>query len=345
MEEIEQKAGAQEHVPTVSELLIRAREGLGLSQKEVADHLYLTISFIVYIDEGSFEKIPKPAFIRGYLRSYAKMVELNGDEIIAMYEKVLKETQASVEFKDVTLETVGSVNFTGPVLQAGLIGLVGILVVIGLVWWIAATGDDTERPVVVSQPGLVPEGFESLENEQAGFDFIIQDQRVNEPVFEGIEEGIEEATEGKVPPESETSEVEEGLMQESDTGDGQENISGAVVEPGEDLARGFITKEVSLVRNLDGDTNYITLDAGGIDEIEITFANDCWLEIEDGNGDSIYGDLNRNGDVLMVFGIAPFDLLFGRATEVSLTFNGHDIDIGKYTRTDETAKVRLANNP
>lgn len=332
MEEIEQKSAAQEHVLTVSELLIRAREGLGLSQKDVADHLYLTISFIVYIDEGAFEKIPKPAFIRGYLRSYAKVVELNGDEIIAMYEKVLKEAQASIEFKDVTEETVGSVNFTGPVLQAGLIGLVGILVVIGLVWWIASASD--EKPVVVSQPGLVPEGFESLENEQAAFDFIIQDQRGYEPRIGEI-----------VPPEIATSEVEEGLMQESDTGDGQENIFGAVVEPGENLARGFITKEVSLVRNRDGDTNYITLDAGGIDEIEITFANECWLEIEDGNGDSIYGDLNRNGDVLLVFGIAPFDLLFGRATEVSLTFNGHEIDIGKYTRIDETAKVRLANNP
>ena len=150
MEEIEQSTGTQEHVPTVSELLIRAREGLGLSQKEVADHLYLTTSFIVYIDEGAFEKIPKPAFIRGYLRSYAKVVELNDDEIIAMFEKVLKAAQASVEFKDVTEETVGSVNFTGPVLQAGLIGLAGILIVIGLVWWIASSGDDAETPVVVS---------------------------------------------------------------------------------------------------------------------------------------------------------------------------------------------------
>jgi cytoskeleton protein RodZ len=350
MEEIEQNPDAQEHGPTVSEMLTRARESLGLSQKEVADHLYLTHSFIVYIDEGAFEKIPKPAFIKGYLRSYAKVVELNGDEIIARYESVLKAAQTSVEFKNVTEETVGSVNFTGPVLQAGLIGLVAVIVVIALVWWIASSGDgsvsdNAETPVVVSQQQTVPDAYEyTLENEQAAFDFIIQDQVAGEAEVEEVEKGIGNI----VPPDIAARGVEDGLLEESDTGDGLENISGAVdeaTEPDEELSSGFLTKEVSLVRIRDGDTNYITLDAGGIDEIEITFSNDCWLEIEDGNGDSIYGDLNRSGDVLRVFGIAPFDLLFGRATDVSLTFNGHEIDIGRYTRADETAKVRLANSP
>jgi cytoskeleton protein RodZ len=344
-------------------MLRGAREKLGLSQKDVADHLYLTTSFIVYIDEGAFEKIPKPAFIRGYLRSYAKVVELNGDEIIAKFDNVLKAAQESVEFKDVTEETVGSVNFTGPVLQAGLIGLAGILIVIGLVWWIASSGDDAETPVVVSQRQTVPEvPAITLENERAAFDFIIQDQVVGQMADEpkGVENIVipEEVLPEKVlpevvppeivPPEIEASEVEDGLMEESDTGGGLENISGAddeLAEQEEGLQSGFLTKEVSVVRNRDGDTNYITLDAGGIDEIEVTFSNECWLEIEDGNGDSIYGDLNRPGDVLRVFGIAPFDLLFGRATDVSLTFNGHEIDIGRYTRADETAKVRLANSP
>jgi ribosome-binding protein aMBF1 (putative translation factor) len=39
MEEIEQNPEAQEKLPNVSEMLRMARERLGLSQKEVADHL------------------------------------------------------------------------------------------------------------------------------------------------------------------------------------------------------------------------------------------------------------------------------------------------------------------
>jgi cytoskeleton protein RodZ len=364
-------------------MLRMARERLGLSQKEVADHLYLTTNFIAYIDEGSFEKIPKPAFIKGYVRSYAKVVELDGDELIAMYEEVLKAAEASVEFKDVTEETVGSVKLTGPVLQAGLIGLGAVAIVVGLVWWIASDGDDTDTPVVVTQQRPEPEETQySLENERAGFDFIIQDEMGGDPEVRGAdeidgfdgnvdqaEEGIEETdssenatevdedTEASIESDTEsvteavieTAEVEDGLADESDAGDGlEETTSGAaeeVVEPDDEQSPGFLTREVSLVRNRTGNINYITLDAGGIDEIEVMFSNECWLEIEDGNGDTIYGDLNRVGDVLQVFGIAPFDLLFGRATEVSLSFNGHEIDIGRYTQPDETAKVRLANTP
>ena len=72
-------------VKTPSELLVEARQRLGLSQKEVADELYLTTSFIEYIDVGEFASIPKPAFIKGYLRAYARVVELSGDEIVALY--------------------------------------------------------------------------------------------------------------------------------------------------------------------------------------------------------------------------------------------------------------------
>ena len=46
-------------VKNPSELLVEARQRLGLSQKEVADELYLTTSFIEYIDVGEFASIPK----------------------------------------------------------------------------------------------------------------------------------------------------------------------------------------------------------------------------------------------------------------------------------------------
>ena len=48
---------------TVSGLLFSAREELGLSQKDVADMLFLQVTFIQRIDEGLFQKLPKRAYI------------------------------------------------------------------------------------------------------------------------------------------------------------------------------------------------------------------------------------------------------------------------------------------
>ena len=55
-----------EDVPTgetVSSLLFSARKELGLSQKDVADMLFLQVTFIQRIDEGSFQKLPKRAYL------------------------------------------------------------------------------------------------------------------------------------------------------------------------------------------------------------------------------------------------------------------------------------------
>ncbi|MDA0273481.1 MAG: helix-turn-helix transcriptional regulator, partial [Proteobacteria bacterium] len=152
-----------------SKLLTEARERLGLSQKEVADKLYLTTSYIKFIDAGEFTSIPKPAFIRGYLRTYARVVELSGDEIVALYEAELQAAEPTPEIRGVTEENVSISSITGPVLQTGLIGLGGLALVIVVIWWIVSDPEE-EAPRSVLQPGI----SQSAEPDalEVGFDFV-----------------------------------------------------------------------------------------------------------------------------------------------------------------------------
>ena len=121
-------------VKGAAKLLAEARERLGLSQQEVADELYLTTSFIKYIDAGEFTSIPKSAFIKGYLRAYARVVELSGDQIVALYQAMLQVEEPTPEIKGFTQEDVGTASITGPVLQNGLIGLAGFALVVVVIW-------------------------------------------------------------------------------------------------------------------------------------------------------------------------------------------------------------------
>jgi cytoskeleton protein RodZ len=132
-----------------SALLTEARERLGLSQEEVADQLYLTTSFIKHIDDGEFSRIPKPAFIKGYLRSYARVVGLSGDEIVALYDAELQVAEPTLEMQKVTEEDLGTASITGPVLQTGLIGLAGMALIVAVIWW--AVSDPEEK----TPPGIV----------------------------------------------------------------------------------------------------------------------------------------------------------------------------------------------
>lgn len=103
-----------------------------------------------------------------------------------------------------------------------------------------------------------------------------------------------------------------------------------------------ISGDVDIERVQDGDTQYITVYAGGENTLEFAFTDECWLEIEDGEGRKIYGDLNRAGDVMTVYGIAPFDVLFGRAPAATMIYEGQAVNLDRFTTRDQTARVRTA---
>ena len=111
---------------TVSDQLRQAREAAGLTQAAVADALFLTVTYIRYMDAGEFERLPKQAFVRGYLRSYARVVGLDGGLLVQLYDEEFRETLAEMP-ADVSV-SVQENRFSGPVVLTGLIGL-GIVLV------------------------------------------------------------------------------------------------------------------------------------------------------------------------------------------------------------------------
>ncbi|MCH7741167.1 MAG: DUF4115 domain-containing protein [Proteobacteria bacterium] len=331
MAEVESNPEIEEQgKPSASGILVAARQKSGMSQKEVADQLYLTVSCIRHIDEGAFDKIAKPAFIKGYLRSYARVVRADGDEIVGRYDSALQVAEQNIKIRDVTEETVGSANFTGPVLQTGMIGLVGVFMVVAVVWWVASDREDEDMMVTVagvSEVASGPAAEDIVASEPAEFNFVFLDKEIT-----GSGGNDDQAMADA------TGQTASGIMAVSGEGRATVEYSGnsdAAIE------RASLLRDVNIERNSDGGINYITLDAGGFDEIQLTFSDECWVEIEDGDGTSIYGDLNKSGDVLTIYGTAPFNMLFGRATAVTVVFNGEPVDVKEFITDDETAKVRL----
>lgn len=69
----------------LGDLLTKARENLSLSQKDIASRLNLRVGIISALDANDFDKLPAPTYIRGYIRSYARAVNLNADRLINLY--------------------------------------------------------------------------------------------------------------------------------------------------------------------------------------------------------------------------------------------------------------------
>lgn len=63
-----------------------AREGLGLTQKEIAQRLCLHLTIIQALEDDNFEVLSEPVFVKGYIRNYATLVGLNVLELIEKYK-------------------------------------------------------------------------------------------------------------------------------------------------------------------------------------------------------------------------------------------------------------------
>lgn len=62
------------------------REQKNLSVQYVADSLYLGTHIINAIENDDYDSLPSAVFIRGYLRNYAKLLEVPGEAVIEAYD-------------------------------------------------------------------------------------------------------------------------------------------------------------------------------------------------------------------------------------------------------------------
>jgi cytoskeleton protein RodZ len=113
--------------------LRKAREHLGLNVEEAAQKLCLSTRQLTALEADDFGALPSPTFTRGFIRNYARLLQLDADPLIAIYREMLPET---------TAETSLSLHSEGIPIQAGnrsswlsyLIASV-LLGIAGGAWW------------------------------------------------------------------------------------------------------------------------------------------------------------------------------------------------------------------
>jgi cytoskeleton protein RodZ len=72
----------------------------------------------------------------------------------------------------------------------------------------------------------------------------------------------------------------------------------------------------------------------GYHRLQLETSGDSWVEIIDADGDQLEMDLIRGGATREYEGLAPFRVLFGRASAVSLFMDGRPVDLTGFTSGD-----------
>ena len=120
--------------------LQKARMEKKLSQVQVAEKLFLTTQIIECLDDGAFERIPKKAFIRGYIRAYARVVGLEGSELVAAYDAEVGRDDGQEGEATILMNAEDPSIAKNPIFRAGAIGITVLVIVVLLVWMVMSGG-------------------------------------------------------------------------------------------------------------------------------------------------------------------------------------------------------------
>ncbi len=84
---------------SLAETLKKAREAKGLTLRDISSKTRISEKYLEKIENGVYDFAPKP-YVRAFLRSYARTVGLNPDEIIKQYESEIISSKPKEEKKE-----------------------------------------------------------------------------------------------------------------------------------------------------------------------------------------------------------------------------------------------------
>jgi len=280
-----------------------AREAAGLSLDQVAQQLKLAPRQVKAIEDETFAELPGRTFIRGFVRNYARLVNLDPDLVVrdlpdatpALGSPALHSTGSRMaELPSNSVSKRG--NFA-----RWLIPLVLIACVVGAAayeWYRGNPGAFGDAP-------------------RAPFSATFSDARTPVTKETPLPNPLaSEATPANAPSASLVT----------------PNASSASSAPAGSAGKSVDEAHPSTVAtSVDAPPPPTAAAATSEASIIVTYAGPSWTEIRDRNG-IVVSKLAVANSVEPVRGTPPFDIVLGNAKAVTLTFRGKPIDLAPYTR-------------
>ncbi len=318
--------------------LKKMREELGLSHGRVADALHITAHYVKALENDQYDKLPGKTFVKGYFRSYARLVEADVDDIILCYQRFtesLEETKES-DANVIRAKKAYDQNLRWMVWAAAI-----IVLVVGISWWFAR-GSEADAAMAVSGTGVIAEIKEMPLATPVTAVGRMSDLRVMTNVQIPVTDGRDAEMPGEHQVAWEAVERLEANVMPVGGGDipapakefQPAQFADAAVAAGDSTLPDYTMIEQD-------DSRIVRLISGGDDLLEVHFTGASWIEVDNADNTRPYNDMLDSGDDLSISGKAPFNVLIGDANVVDVTFNSQEMDVTMLIRTDNSARIVL----
>ncbi|MCZ6459658.1 MAG: DUF4115 domain-containing protein [Gammaproteobacteria bacterium] len=311
-------------------ILATARESLEVTVREVADALNLPNKVIEAMETDDYENLPAAVFTRGYLRSYARLLDLDEEEVIAHYPH---GTDESITTEVVVVNPAEEWIRQHPLWVLGSGGAIVLIVIVVVTIWLWANDDAASSAGVANQSvaelagaGVVAAAdaleADALETDALEAGAALERSRVSVRAQGTSQQDAVEIVDIRARDDSPTAAASDRP--------GQLPVTPRAASPPASGA--------APTTGLAGQRDR-RITAFGDDVLEFRFTEECWVEIKSNTGRNLYSDLSRAGQTLRLTGEGPFRILLGYAPGVRLAYNDESVALGPHTRNNVATLV------
>ncbi|MCL6350518.1 cytoskeleton protein RodZ [Pectobacterium polaris] len=313
------------------ERLREARERLGLTQQTIAERLCLKITTVRDIEDGTTPADLAPTFLRGYIRSYAKLVHLPEDELLPIVDKqAIPKTISVSPMQSFSLKKSRKKRDGWLMTITWLV----VLVVLGLTgawWWQNHQAQQAEINSMVDHASSMQAQTEGqsvpLMDNSAAQETATPDSAVAPSTPVDLSATV--AATPSTPASSTTAPSAAPSSQSpSHANAAQPQAAGNVL-----LGAGAVAPAAGTI----AESNPVS----AAHALVMTFTADCWLEVTDASGKKLFSGMQRNGGTLNLDGQSPYKLKIGAPAAVQIQFQGKPVDLSQFVRSSQVARLTL----
>lgn len=292
---------------TVGQLLREAREQRQLTLAQVAKQLNLKVDILQSIEADLPDKTILPTFIRGYLRSYARFLKIPEQDLLSRFEQVHAVKSAPVKTMKTFSNRQAKQQSEARYLWLTYFIIAALLVSLAIWLWQGARDFSPFNS-----------GFSVSEAPATVIDITPEAESVFETTLPPVAEVQAEVQDEQALTDIPVPEV----AQAAEPTVSAAPLSQAVLLP--ESPESF------------GDVN-----DNNLDRLKMTFSDDCWIDVLDGNGERIAFGTKQGGYVMELNAKGPFTITLGNPGVVSITINQKPFDTSGFPG-GRVAKFTLA---
>ena len=315
-------------VNSTGERLRLAREHMGLSQQNVAERLCLKLTTVRDIEEDKSPPDLASTFLRGYIRSYARLVHVPEEELLPMMAKQTPIRAAKVEpMQSFSLGKRRKKRDGWLMIFTWLV----LFVVVGLTgawWW------QNHKAAQDDLVSLSDQNSASGDNSQS---IPLTDENSSEetpaptPPDENSEGAAQTGTNAAVstPTDAATNAAPSNSV--------PLNNRSATVPSNQAAVSPSAPENGALPTNSAG----VSTPAVDPNAMVLNFSADCWLEVTDSAGKKLFSGMQRSGGKLSLAGTAPYRVKIGAPSAVQIQYQGQPVDLSRFIRNNQVARLTI----